>query len=170
MHRESGSVLALTGDDSADADDMPLAGGPVAGEVAIVPRTVRIWHQYTDVLADRLLFAVAELPFRGAAEELHDAVAIDHDHRIRNGLQDRLQMALARPQRFLELFLLVNIEHDAAEMTGHAVLVADRAAAGAHPVRASGCSVEPIGEIEITAVFGRPADCLFGPVTIGRLQ
>jgi hypothetical protein len=40
MHRKSGSVLALTGYDSADADDMPFAGGSIAGEVPVMARTV----------------------------------------------------------------------------------------------------------------------------------
>ena len=64
MHRKSGSVLALSGYDSTDADDMPFAGGSIAGEVPVVARTVRIWHQDTDVLADRLAFRCSQTAFR----------------------------------------------------------------------------------------------------------
>ena len=90
MHRKSGSVLALTGYNSADADDMPFTGGSITGEVPVMARTVGIWHQDTDVPADRLAFRIAKLPFGGIAEELHDAVAVDDDHRIGNGLQNRV--------------------------------------------------------------------------------
>ena len=96
MHRESGSVLALASHDTANADDMSLACGVIPRQIAVVARTVWIRHQNADVLADRLLFRVPELPLRCAAEELHDPVAVDDDHGIGDGLQDRLQMTLAR--------------------------------------------------------------------------
>src|SRR6476620_5302046 len=97
MHREGRSVLALASYDSPNTNDMPLACRSIAGQITVVARTIRVWHQDTDVLADGLLFGVAELPFCGATEELHDAVAIDDDHGIRNCFQNRLQMALACP-------------------------------------------------------------------------
>src|SRR5260370_28585564 len=93
MHRESGSVLALTGYDPADADDMPFAGGSIAGEVSVMARTVRILHQDGDVLADRLAFPVAKLPVAGTAEKLLESVAVDDDHRVGNGLNNRVQFA-----------------------------------------------------------------------------
>src|SRR5713101_4724225 len=96
MHRESRSVLALAGYDSANANDMPLSSSSIPGQITIVARTVRIWHQDADVLADGLVFGIAKLPLRGATEELHDAVAVDNDHGIRNCLQNRLQVAFAR--------------------------------------------------------------------------
>src|SRR5713226_8575748 len=138
MHRESRSVLALTGYDSSDADDMPLAGRSVACHVSVVARAIGVWHQDTDVLADGLLFRIAELPLRGTAEELHDAVAVDDDHRIRDCFQDRLQMTLARSKRLFELLLLVDVERDPAEMTGHALLVLDQAATEADPMGDAG--------------------------------
>ncbi len=88
MHRESRPILALTGYDSANADDMPLAGGSIARQVAIVARTVGVWHQDADILADSLLLGIAELPFRGTAEELHEAIAVDDNHGIRNSLKN----------------------------------------------------------------------------------
>ena len=134
MHRKSGSVLALTGYNSADADDMPFAGGSIAGEVAVMARTVRIWHQDADVLADRLAFRVAELPFGGTAEELHDAVAVDDDHGIGNGLQDRVKVAFPCSKRFLDLLLIVDFDDDSAEMARPSLFVLDDAAARANPV------------------------------------
>ena len=38
LHRECRSVLALAGHDSADADDMPLAGGSIAREITVMAR------------------------------------------------------------------------------------------------------------------------------------
>ena len=134
MHRKSGSVLALSGYNSTDADDMPFAGGSIAGEVPVMARTVRIWHQDTDVLADRLAFLVAKLPFGGTAEELHDAVAIDNDHRIGNCLQDRVKVAFPGSKRFLDLLLIVDFDHDTAEMAKPSLFVLNDAAARANPV------------------------------------
>src|ERR1700682_3804230 len=136
MHRESGSVLALTGYYPADADDMPFAGGSIAGEIAVMARTVRIRHQDADVLADRLAFRVAKLPFGRTAEELHDAVAVDDDHRIGNGLQDRVKVALPRSKRFLNLLLVVDFDDDSAEMAGPYLLALYDAAARANPAPA----------------------------------
>ena len=97
-------------------------------------RTIRVWHQDADVLADRFAFRVAELPFGGAAEELHDAAAVDDDHGIRNGLQDRMKVAFPRSKRFLDLLLIVDIDDDSAEMARPSLLTLDDAAARANPV------------------------------------
>src|SRR5204862_7303371 len=134
MHREGGSVLALAGYNPADADDMPFASGSIAGELAVVTRTVRIRHQDTDVLADRLAFCVAKLPLSGAAEELHDAVAVDDDRRVRNGLQDRVKVAFPCSKCFLDLFLIVDVDHDAAEMARPALFALYDTASRANPV------------------------------------
>src|SRR4051812_49352758 len=82
VHREGGSVLALTGHDTTNADDMSLPRGAIPRQIAVVARTVRVRHQHTDVLAYCFPFRVSELTLRGAAEELHDAIAIDNDHGI----------------------------------------------------------------------------------------
>src|SRR5260370_36049697 len=114
MHWKSGSIFSLAGHDPPNADDMPLAGRPIAGQITVMARTIRVWHQQTDVLADSVRFGVPELPLRRAAKKLHGSATIDNDHRIRNRFQNRLQSTLARSQRFFELFLLVDVEHDAA--------------------------------------------------------
>src|SRR6185437_4174494 len=96
LHRKSGSVFPLADDDAADADDPAFAGGLVALQIGVVILTVWRWHQDLDVLAQRLGALVSEQPFGGAAERLHDAVFIDDDHRLRNGVKNRLKMGLAR--------------------------------------------------------------------------
>ncbi len=88
--------------------------------------------------------SIAKLPFGGTAEELHDAVAIDDDHGIGNGLQNRVQMALARPQGFFELFLIIDIKRDAAEMMWRAFLVLDQTAADADPMHNSWRTVHSV--------------------------
>ena len=132
---------------------MPLAGRSVACHVSVVARAIRVWHQDTDVLADGLLFRIAELPLRGAAEELHDAIAVDDNHGIRNCFQNRLQMTLARSQRLFQQFLLVDVEYNAAEMACHVVLVPDDAPPRADPVGRPSRAVKTVGKIEMTAGF-----------------
>ena len=95
MHRKRRAVLAHAGDDAADADDAPFTRLQVAGEVAVMAAAIRLRHQLADVFSDRLGFGVAELTLGGAGEELHDAVLVDHDHRIRDRIQDRAKVPLA---------------------------------------------------------------------------
>src|SRR5579863_950739 len=92
MHREGSSIPALTGDDASNADNVPLASGQIAGQISVVARTIRIWHQDADVLADSLLFRVSELPLGGAAKELYEAASIDNNHRIGDRLKYRAKV------------------------------------------------------------------------------
>jgi hypothetical protein len=94
LHREDGAVLAQALDLAADADDPPLAGGTVAGEIAVVALPVRGRHQHTDVAADDFLGTVAEQPHRRRAERADQAALIDGDDRLRHGLQSRAQPLL----------------------------------------------------------------------------
>ncbi len=41
MHRKRRSVPALAGHDPSNADDMPLAGGPVTRKIAVMTRPIR---------------------------------------------------------------------------------------------------------------------------------
>src|SRR6202158_3297444 len=170
MHWKRRSVLALAGYDSANADYMPLACGQIPGQITVVARTIRVWHQDADVLTDSLRFGVPEWPPRRAAEKLHGSAAIDDDHGIRNCFQDRLQMTLARSQRFFELFLLVAVEHAGAEMTRQAVLILAQATASADPVGDPGSFAQPVGNVEIAAAFDRSPDGLLGPLTVTRFE
>src|SRR5207253_2309179 len=84
---------------------------------------IGLGHQQADILPDRLALEIAELPFRRAREELHDAVAVDDDHRIRDRLQDRLQVPFARAQVLLVPLLPVYVEDDTAETARRSILV-----------------------------------------------
>src|SRR3954471_19096412 len=97
MHRERRAVAASPGHDAADTDDAGLAAGVIAGEIAGMARAVWFWHQLADVEADRLFLGVAEQPLGCRAEELDGAAAVDHDHRVGHGVQDRAEMLLAQP-------------------------------------------------------------------------
>ncbi|MGY2933383.1 hypothetical protein ACVWZ6_002985 [Bradyrhizobium sp. GM6.1] len=133
MHRKGGSVAALACHDTPDADDMRISGGAVARDVAVVAGAVGLRHQDADVLADGLLLGPAEQALGRRAEELDDAVAVDDDHCIGNGLEDRLEVSLAGAQCLLNLFLLVDVEKDAAEMAGGTGVVPDETCPGANP-------------------------------------
>ena len=47
-------------------------------------------------LPDRLGGGIAEQPLGRGAERLDDAALVDDDHGVRDGVEDRLQMRLAR--------------------------------------------------------------------------
>ena len=98
LHGKGRAVLALADDDAANADDAPLAGDLVTVEIAIVAAAVWLRHQRTDVEPGSIGGADAEQAFGGAAEVLDDAEFVDHDHRFRDGIEDRLQVRFARPR------------------------------------------------------------------------
>ena len=58
-------------------------------------------HQHVDVVPVDLLRRVTEQSRRRSAEGLDDALGIDDHHRIRDGLENRPEMGLARSRRGL---------------------------------------------------------------------
>src|SRR5258708_14612998 len=96
LHREGRAVLALADHHAADSDDSPLSGAQVLLDVAIVIFSVGRRHQRLDVFSNHFRRAIAEQPFRRRAERLHVSALVDHDHRIRHGIEDRREMSLAR--------------------------------------------------------------------------
>src|SRR3954447_23272859 len=134
VHRKGRSVTALAGHDATDADDVRIVRGAIACDIAVVAGPAGVRRQGGHILADRLVLGPAEQRFRGRAEELDDAVAVDDDHGIGNRVEDRAKMALARAQSFLDLLLLVDIDKDAAEMTSGAGFVPDDSRPGADPL------------------------------------
>ena len=68
----------------------------IALEIAVVALAIGRRHQHADVLADHLVRAVAEQPLGRRAERLHDPALVDDDHRVGHGVEDRLEMGLAR--------------------------------------------------------------------------
>ncbi len=154
MHRKRGAVLAHAGHDAADADNASFTGLQVAGEVAVMAAAIRLRHQFADILSDRLGFGVAELARGGAGKELHDAMLVDHDHRIRDRIQDRAKVPLARPDGVLEAFFTVDIDHDPAEPRWDATSAVDDGAECAHPMTILGPG-QPVLNVEIAAGVDR---------------
>src|SRR5271167_4495352 len=134
VHRESCSVPALARYDSSDPDNVPFARGAVARQISVVTGPIRHGHQLVDVLADGLLFGIAEQPFGGGAKKLHDAVTVDDDHSVRYRVEDRTEVALSCSQGVLKLLLLIDIQNNSADMTRRPGVVPDESAAGTNPV------------------------------------
>src|SRR5258705_5758130 len=170
MHRKRRAVLAHAGDDAADADDAPFAGLEIAGDVAVMTAAIRLRHQLADVPPDRLGFAVTELTLGGAGEELHDAMLVDYDHRIRDRIQDRAKVALPRPDRVLEEFLAVDVDHDAAEPGRSAIGIIDGCANRTHPVTLIRLPVHPVLNVEIAAGIDRSLHGLCRAIAILRIE
>ena len=82
-------------DDPPDPDDPPLSGAQITLDVAVVVLAVRRRHQDLDVLPDDLGRLVSEQALGSGAERLHDPALVDHDHRIRHGVEDRCEVGLA---------------------------------------------------------------------------
>ena len=96
LDREGRAVLALADDHAANADDAAFARVHIPAHVTVMVFTIGGGHQSLDVLSDDLGSLVAEQPLGGAAERLHDAALVDDDHGFRHGVENRLQMGLAR--------------------------------------------------------------------------
>src|ERR1700676_2966156 len=79
-------------------------------------------------------------------------------------------MSLARSQRLFELLLLVDVEHDSAQMTGCSAFILDQATAGADPVCEPRRFTQPVGNVEIAAAFDRSLNGLLSPLTVARFQ
>ncbi len=131
---------------------------------------IRLRHQHADVLADRFGFAVAELSFGGAREKLHDAMLVNHDHRIGDRVQDRAKMPLARPQLVLEALLAVDVDHHAAEPGRGAVGVGNDGAERAHPMTRIRMPMHPVLNVEIASGFDRLLHRLRGAIAILQIK
>src|SRR5262249_10552274 len=93
---KSRAVLALADHDPADADDAPLARELITIEIRVVAFTIWRRHENLDVLDDHFGRAVAEQPLSRRADGLHDAALVDHDHGVRNGVENELHVSFAR--------------------------------------------------------------------------
>src|SRR5207248_641094 len=98
--------------DAADADDSTLTGAPVALEIAVMRLTIGCRHQHIDIAADHLRTGVAEQPYRRRAEGLNNALRIDDDDRIGDGIEDRAQPQLALALRQLGGFTIGYVADD----------------------------------------------------------
>jgi hypothetical protein len=99
LERKGRTVLALADHNAADADDAPLAGRRVAIEIGVVTFAMRRRHQHLDVLAEHFGRVVAEQALGRGAEGPHGPTLVNHDHGVRNGVENELHMSFARERR-----------------------------------------------------------------------
>ena len=95
LDREGVAVAVASRRDPADADDLALAGFAVVAEIAVMPLAVGRRHQHGDILADHLVFRIAEHLFGRGAEREDGAHFVDDDHRVGHGREDRPQVLFA---------------------------------------------------------------------------
>ena len=98
FHGKGRAILALADNDPPHADDPSLACLEIAPEIAIVIFAVGRRHEHLDVAADHFLCGEAEKSRRRDAERCNRSALVDHDHRFRHRVENRLQMRLARQQ------------------------------------------------------------------------
>ncbi len=73
------------------ADDLGQAGGQVVGEIAVVPRLVRLGHQHLDVLAHDLVGRIAEDAHARLVEAFDAALLVDGDDAVEHIVDDGAQ-------------------------------------------------------------------------------
>ena len=77
---------------AADADDPPLPRGDMVGHETVVALGHCLWHQHTDILADKAFGWVSEQVFGCAARPRDAALGIGNDYgvhgRIEQGIQE----------------------------------------------------------------------------------
>ena len=134
VHRKRRSVFALTSYNSPDADNMSFPRRRIASQITIMTVPIGVWHQHADILADSFLFGVAKLPFRCSAEELHDTVSVDHDHRVGDRLQNRAKVTFPDPECFFDLLLLLDIDNEPADVTRRSFFIPYDATKCAYPL------------------------------------
>ena len=92
--RKDGAVLAPAVDFAADADDVPLAGLLIVGQVAVVLVVIGRRHQHFHVLPDQLAGQVAEHPLRGGVDGVDRSLRVDGDDGVDRGIDHRAQALL----------------------------------------------------------------------------
>src|SRR5271167_2154994 len=116
--RKKRTVLALPGHNPANTDDPSLAGREVAGDVAVMGFAIGRRHQHADVAATNLVSGVTEHALGRGAEGLDDpvltddAMLVDDDHAVRNGIEDRAQMRFPLEERGLSPIRFSNVAGD----------------------------------------------------------
>ena len=85
---EQAAVLPLAEHLAADADDAPVAGGVVVGEVTIVLGPVGFGHQDVDVAADEFRGRPAKHRFGGRVDGVDAPPVVDGDDALDGGGED----------------------------------------------------------------------------------
>jgi len=88
FHREGAAIVALADDHASHADDVPLAGGEVSIQIAVVLVPIRRGHQHADVASLNLANGESEKALRGRAEGLDHPLLVNDHHRIRDSLKN----------------------------------------------------------------------------------
>ena len=91
FHRNRVAIGKARFHDTADADDLALAGRQIVADVLVMMGLIGIGHEAFDVLAHDIFGFVTEQGFCRTAEGHDDSAIIDHDHRVRYRLQNRRQ-------------------------------------------------------------------------------
>jgi hypothetical protein len=121
---------------------------------------IRFRHQDGYILSDRLGRTEAKQPFGRRAEGLHDAVFVDHDHRVRHSLKDGLQVCFTRSQRTFHSLRLVDVEKHTPHARGMTLVVEENAASLAEPTDFSGGRRRPVVELKLAARSGAHLHCV----------
>ena len=99
LHRKGRAIAPLPDGNASDTDDSSLASHQVSLHVTPVLPPIGLRHQDLDVLTDRFVLAKPEEIFRGRTERHDNANLIDHDHRVGNRGENRMEKRLARCAR-----------------------------------------------------------------------
>ena len=88
---------------AADADDLFLPGGQVAGKITVVFLSIGRRHEDLDVLTDHFLRGITEQPLGGGVDRLDEAPLVDADDAIDRSFQQGVHPGFAGRQRVLYL-------------------------------------------------------------------
>ena len=91
VHGKDRTVLALSLDLAADADDARFAGAFVVVDVAVMPFAVGRGHQHFDVASEHLVGAVLEQPSASIVVNLHGSAFVDHHDAVDGRGDERVE-------------------------------------------------------------------------------
>jgi len=95
FHRKRRAILASGDHGAADGKDMPLTGGRIAFDIAILISGVRGRHQAVDIAADEFGGCGSEHPLRRRADGLNEPPVIDDDEAVGDGIENGEQQRFA---------------------------------------------------------------------------
>ena len=99
-----------------------------------MPATIWFRHQNTDVLPDRFIRTITKKSFGGGTKGSYNPVLADDDHRIRYGVENRLEMMLVQAQFMFRALTLVDVENNAGHSFRADSLVRENRTFGQQPL------------------------------------